>query len=117
MSETATGVRADFDTVSGQQSLSARYLVGADGTRSPVREAAGIGREDLQFDEPWLVIDAIVHDFDLMSKVNLQICDPARPTTWVLMGEGRHRWEFMILPGETDEQVLEDAFVEQLPEP
>ena len=46
-----------------------------------------------------------------LPTANLQICDPKRPTTCVLMGEGRHRWEFMILPGETPEQVSEDAFI------
>lgn len=33
------------------------------------------------------------------------------------MGEGRHRWEFMIKPGETAEQVSDDAFIEKLLEP
>ena len=33
------------------------------------------------------------------------------------MGEGRHRWEFMILPGETAEQVSDAAFIEKLLEP
>ncbi len=27
------------------------------------------------------------------------------------MGEGRHRWEFMIRPGETHAQVLDDVFI------
>lgn len=107
-------VAATFDTPEGPRTLTARFLVGADGTRSPVRTAAGIEMDDLEFDEPWLVIDAIVHDFERLPKVNLQICDPVRPTTCVLMGEGRHRWEFMIRPGETPEQVLEDSFIEQL---
>ena len=35
--------------------------------------------------------------------INIQLCDPARPTTCVLSGPGRHRWEFMLLPGETAE--------------
>jgi len=33
------------------------------------------------------------------------------------MGEGRHRWEFMIKPGETAELVSDDAFIEKLLEP
>lgn len=107
-------VAAHFETPEGPQTLKARYLVGADGARSPVRAAAGIEMDDLVFDEPWLVIDAIVHDYERLPKVNLQICDPARPTTCVLMGEGRHRWEFMIRPEETPEQVLEDEFIEAL---
>ena len=112
--ETADGVAATFATSDGEQTLRARWLVGADGTRSPVRDAAGIALDDLQFDEPWLVIDTIVQDFSRLPPVNLQICDPARPTTCVLMGEGRHRWEFMLLPGETAEQVTDDAFIATL---
>jgi len=30
------------------------------------------------------------------------------------MGPGRHRWEFMLLPGETAEQVLDDRFIQPL---
>jgi 3-(3-hydroxy-phenyl)propionate hydroxylase len=112
--EDNNGVTAHFATPDGTHSIRTRYLVGADGARSPVRAAAGIGFDDLDFDEPWLVIDAIVHDYDRLPKVNLQICDPARPTTCVLMGEGRHRWEFMIKPGETTEQVLDDDFIAAL---
>lgn len=107
----ADGVIADFETAEGQRRIRARYLVGADGARSPVRTAAGIEQEDLGFDEPWLVIDAIVHDFSRLPAANLQICDPDRPTTCVLMGEGRHRWEFMIRPDETPEQLLDDNVI------
>lgn len=111
------GVAATIQTKDGDVAVRARYLVGADGARSPVRVAAGIEMDDLQFDEPWLVVDVSVQDFDRLPKVNLQICDPARPTTCVLMGSGRHRWEFMMKPGETAEQVMDDAFVADLLKP
>ncbi len=111
------GVAADFSTADGEQTLKARYLVGCDGARSAVRDVTGIVFDDLQFDEPWLVIDTIVHDAARLPRANLQICDPARPTTCVLMGEGRHRWEFMLLPGETAEQVVDDAFIADLLRP
>jgi 3-(3-hydroxy-phenyl)propionate hydroxylase len=113
-SEQDGSVRATFDTVDGKRTLTTRFLVGADGTRSAVREAAGIALDDLQFDEPWLVIDAIVHDASRLPDVNLQICDPARPTTCVLMGSGRHRWEFMVRPGENPQDLLDDAVIERL---
>lgn len=112
--EKADGVAARFSMPDGERTIAARYIVGADGTRSPVRTAAGIELDDLNFDEPWLVIDAIVHDVNRLPKVNLQICDPKRPTTCVLMGEGRHRWEFMLLPGETATQVMQEDFIEEL---
>lgn len=107
-------VSATLSGSRGPLRVDARYLVGCDGAWSPVREAIGSGLEDLDFDEPWLVIDAIPRPGAEMPKINLQICDPARPTTCVLAGPGRHRWEFMMLPGETPEQVLEDAFIAKL---
>uniref|UniRef100_UPI0035947171 bifunctional 3-(3-hydroxy-phenyl)propionate/3-hydroxycinnamic acid hydroxylase n=1 Tax=Thiocapsa sp. TaxID=2024551 RepID=UPI0035947171 len=110
----ADGVTARFATPAGERLVSARWLVGADGARSPVRKACGITFEDLGFEEPWLVVDALVDDPSRLPTANLQICDPARPTTCVLMGEGRHRWEFMILPGETPEQVSSDAAVQMM---
>lgn len=108
---------AQFDTDQGTRTIRARFLVGADGTRSSVRDLAGIGIDDLGFDETWLIVDTIVHEPARLPEVNLQICDPARPTTCVLMGEGRHRWEFMLKPGETPDDLLADAMIDRLLEP
>ncbi|WDA40203.1 bifunctional 3-(3-hydroxy-phenyl)propionate/3-hydroxycinnamic acid hydroxylase MhpA [Erythrobacter sp. BLCC-B19] len=108
------GVSAVFATPEGTRKVRSRWLVGADGARSPVRKACAITFEDLGFEEPWLVVDVLVDDPSRLPTANLQICDPARPTTCVLMGEGRHRWEFMILPGETPETVSAPAHVERL---
>jgi 3-(3-hydroxy-phenyl)propionate hydroxylase len=116
-SDDGAGVTATLSTPDGPQEIRAAWLVGADGARSPVRHAAGIAFDDLGFEEPWLVVDTIVHDAARLPDANLQICDPARPTTCVLMGEGRHRWEFMILPGESAEEVASDASVGQLLKP
>lgn len=98
----------------GPVHLEARYLVGCDGAASTVRKLAGIDLDDLKFDEPWLVIDAEVKDPAGLPEINLQICDPARPTTVVLMGPGRHRWEFMIKPGEDPDEVASDASIARL---
>ncbi len=115
LEQDADGVSAVATGPDGErQQIRARYLVGCDGASSPVREAIGGSLDDLEFDEPWLVIDAVVEDTARLPKVNLQICDPARPTTCVLMGPGRHRWEFMLLPGETAQQVLNDDFIQPL---
>jgi 3-(3-hydroxy-phenyl)propionate hydroxylase len=113
-SEDADGVTAQFATPAGERRVRARWLVGADGARSPVRKTCGIAFEDLGFEEPWLVVDVLVDDLSRLPDANLQICDPARPTTCVLMGEGRHRWEFMILPGESPEEISRDAVVTRL---
>jgi 3-(3-hydroxy-phenyl)propionate hydroxylase len=111
LAQDADGVTAQVATPEGPKSVRARFLVGCDGASSPVREAMGVGLVDFQFDEPWLVVDAKVPPGARTPDLNLQICDPARPTTCVLGGPGRHRWEFMLLPGEASEQMLDDTLI------
>ncbi|MGA2952978.1 MAG: bifunctional 3-(3-hydroxy-phenyl)propionate/3-hydroxycinnamic acid hydroxylase [Caulobacteraceae bacterium] len=114
LSQDADGVTATVIKPEGAASLRARYLVGCDGAWSPVREAIGGSLFDYKFDEPWLVVDAKVMPGCRMPEVNLQVCDPARPTTCVLSGLGRHRWEFMLLPGETPEAMTTEAAIHAL---
>ncbi len=111
-------IRATITDASGKpETVEARYVVGCDGASSPVRKALNIGHFDYGFDEPWLVIDAQVKRPGRMPALNLQICDPVRPTTCVLMGPGRHRWEFMIRPGEDAQSFLDDARIAELLKP
>jgi 3-(3-hydroxy-phenyl)propionate hydroxylase len=114
LTQDADGVTALLSGPDGAAAIRARYLVGCDGASSPVREAIAVGLSDYAFDEPWLVVDVKVRPGARTPTVNLQICDPARPTTCVLAGPGRHRWEFMLLPGETAEDALDDAFIDAL---
>jgi 2-polyprenyl-6-methoxyphenol hydroxylase-like FAD-dependent oxidoreductase len=80
----------------------ARWIVGADGANSFVREASGITRRDLGFQERWLVVDAEPRDMDALAHLPIacQWCDPARPTTQMQSGPRHRRWEFMLLPDE-----------------
>jgi 3-(3-hydroxy-phenyl)propionate hydroxylase len=107
----------DYKLGGNPQKAKARFLVGCDGASSPVRTQSNIELEDLNFDEPWLVIDVLVSDPSRLPHDSLQICDPKRPTTCVHIGHGRHRWEFMLLPDEAAEQVIEDDFILSLLEP
>ena len=111
-------IRANITGADGKpETVEARYVVGCDGASSPVRKALGITHFDYGFDEPWLVIDAQVKRPERMPALNLQICDPVRPTTCVLMGPGRHRWEFMIRPGEDPQSFLDDRRIAELLKP
>jgi len=80
----------------------ARWLVGADGANSVVRDASGITRRDLGFQERWLVVDAEPADMGVLAHLPIacQWCDPARPTTQMQSGPRHRRWEFMLLPHE-----------------
>ena len=44
--------------------VTARYVVGCDGARSFTRRTLGIGSHDLEFEEPWLVVDMLINDAD-----------------------------------------------------
>lgn len=109
-------VRVDSET-NGMQSLRARLVIGCDGASSALREACSIGLDDYGFDEPWLVLDAVVEDESRFPDLNLQLCDPARPTTFVHMGPGRLRWEFMLKPDETPQDMRSPENVEALLRP
>lgn len=81
--------------------LTTRFVVGCDGARSFTRRAIGASMHDLQFEEPWLVVDLVLHrPVASLPTTALQVCDPARPHTLVPMPEPRFRFEFMLLPGE-----------------
>lgn len=90
----------------GQSELtrfSAAYVIACDGGSSPIRKCLGIGLEDLNFDEHWLVVDAIVSDAKLaaLPQTQVQYCEAARPSTFVV-GPGNHRrWEIMLLEGDS----------------
>ena len=78
-----------------------RYLVGCDGANSTVRNLLGVPVTELGFFYDWLIVDVVLRDDRLFDPLNVQICDPARPTTVVSGGPGRRRWEFMRLEHET----------------
>ncbi|HEY5877248.1 MAG TPA: bifunctional 3-(3-hydroxy-phenyl)propionate/3-hydroxycinnamic acid hydroxylase, partial [Ilumatobacteraceae bacterium] len=85
--------------------VTARFVVGCDGTNSTVRRLANLGVHDLGFFFDWLIVDVILDEQRVFDPLNLQICDPARPTTAVSGGPGRRRWEFMRLPDETHDEL------------
>ena len=87
------------------RTVRARYLIGADGANSTVRQHMGTSVTDLGFAFDWLVVDIIPHEQRDWTPMNWQLCDPARPTTIISGGPGRRRWEFMRLPGESIEEL------------
>jgi len=110
--------RVDVTLSDGPETpVSARYLVGCDGGRSLVRRQAGIALDDLDFNEPWMVVDVLLPDGRKpLHEASRQICDPERPVTSIPIGSGRHRWEFMLLPGETAETVASPSVLNALVE-
>lgn len=54
---TGDGARVTFETPDGTETVDARYVVGADGMHSLVREAAGIGFAGSAYDESFVLAD------------------------------------------------------------
>ena len=104
------------DAVSQVTTARAKYVIGCDGASSMVRRLAGIELEDLDFDEPWLVIDVEANASGMakLPRSSAQYCEPSRPISYVI-GTGNHRrWEIMLLPGEDPEAMLADDQIWQL---
>jgi 3-(3-hydroxy-phenyl)propionate hydroxylase len=82
--------------------LRARWVLACDGGASTLRAMVGIELADLDFDEPWLVVDVRVNERGLarLPRTSVQFCEPGRPCTMVI-GPGNHRrWEISLNPGE-----------------
>lgn len=110
----------------GGRSERARYVIACDGARSAVRKSLGVSLDDLDFEEPWLVIDAEVDgpivfppfhgvpEAADLQRLSVMLCDPRRPAT-IVPGRGNHRrWEFMLLPGEDDQAMMRPEVVTSL---
>jgi 3-(3-hydroxy-phenyl)propionate hydroxylase len=112
-----TAIRAT-DPAGQPIEIEADFVLACDGASSTIRKALGVGLNDIGFEERWLVVDTLVdgpmrwpEDHGIPSEVrdgsySLMVCDPARPAT-LIPGSGRHRrWEYMLLAGERDEDVV-----------
>jgi 3-(3-hydroxy-phenyl)propionate hydroxylase len=98
--------------------LSARFVVGCDGGASFIRRSLGIKFEDLIFDQPWLVVDVILGEEGVdLPETNVQFCHPARPHTFVICPGRLRRWEFMMLPGETVDEINQPERIWELLSP
>jgi 2-polyprenyl-6-methoxyphenol hydroxylase-like FAD-dependent oxidoreductase len=116
-------------TLADGSTTRARYVIACDGARSAVRKALGVRLDDLDFEEPWLVVDAEVDgpivfpafdgvpDGANLQQLSVMLCDPRRPAT-IVPGRGSHRrWEFMLLPGEDDVAMMRPEAVQALVAP
>jgi 3-(3-hydroxy-phenyl)propionate hydroxylase len=109
-------VRVRFGREVGSvEDLDARIVVGCDGARSLVRQAAGSRAIDLGLHQPWLVVDLLCNPASPRAKAlpdyTIQLCDPARPMTVVNVGGDRRRWEIMLMPGDDPARLTDpDVF-------
>lgn len=96
-------------------SATAAYMLACDGGRSSVRQALGINMTGRTYEQDWIVLDAI--DDPDRSPVSRFFCNPARPGVSIASPNGGRRYEFMLLPGEQAEAMLQPASLAALLKP
>ncbi|MEO8751300.1 MAG: bifunctional 3-(3-hydroxy-phenyl)propionate/3-hydroxycinnamic acid hydroxylase [Casimicrobiaceae bacterium] len=124
LGEELVGLTQDDDHVTlelksdtgASRKVASRYVIGCDGASSTVRTQSGLKYVDLEFDEPWLVVDLRVNDAGLakLPSVSVQYCDPTRPATYLIGPDNHRRWEIMVLPGEDRREMEKEENVWRL---
>lgn len=85
-----------------ERTVTAKYLVGADGAGSFVRATLGIERSDNGVDDRWLNIDTErLRELPEQFMKVTQFCDPRRGHMYMPIGRSRQRFELAVLKGRT----------------
>jgi len=100
------------------RTVHARWLIGADGGRSTVRTLLGIEMTGKSFPEPWLVVDLKAKSPDASGLRHVPyfnfFCNPDGPVVSCPQPDGHHRFEFMLMPGDTKEEMEKPETVRRL---
>ncbi|MFM9970742.1 MAG: bifunctional 3-(3-hydroxy-phenyl)propionate/3-hydroxycinnamic acid hydroxylase [Burkholderiales bacterium] len=96
----------------GIETINTRYVAACDGARSGIREGLKIAMSGSTYDQRWLIVD-LLGSTDRFRHTRVY-CDPARPALALPGPHGTRRYEFMMLPGESAEELVEEARVREL---
>ena len=112
-SQNSDGVTLNVKGSDGErETVRADRLVACDGGASFIRRALNIPFEGKTAPNQWIVID-IANDPLATPHVYL-CCDPVRPYVSAALPHGVRRFEFMVMPGETEAQLSEPRKMRQL---
>ncbi|HLV77662.1 MAG TPA: bifunctional 3-(3-hydroxy-phenyl)propionate/3-hydroxycinnamic acid hydroxylase [Marinobacter sp.] len=100
----STGVTLIADAPEGKkETIRADYLIACDGGNSYVRRSLGISFDGKTAPNQWIVVDIAN---DPLATPHVYLCaDPERPYVSAALPHGIRRFEFMVMPGETEEQL------------
>lgn len=113
LEQDANGVTLEMSRGAQQETVRAKYVVGADGGNGYTQRIFRRQIDDYRFEENWLVCD-----FEMLRPVPdlpafQQVCDPAQPIAIVTIGPRHHRFSFMLNRGETPEEATQPERVWQ----
>ena len=110
LSQDGEGVGAEVkDGEGGTLSVTADYLVGADGGRSTVRGLVGVALTGTTDESSWLVVD--VENDTLDAPFSGAYCHPQRPHMCIDLPYDHRRFEFMLLPGDNEARMQSETHI------
>ncbi|MGL3044163.1 bifunctional 3-(3-hydroxy-phenyl)propionate/3-hydroxycinnamic acid hydroxylase [Acinetobacter pecorum] len=112
-SQDAEGVTLNLQNKDGvAETLRAQYLIACDGGNSYIRRNLGIAFEGETAPNQWIVIDL---ENDPLATPHIYLCcDPVRPYVSAALPHGIRRFEFMVMPGETQEELSKPENIAKL---
>ncbi len=89
----------------------ASYVIAADGGSSPTRGQLGIGFEGSTYEDRWVVIDTLVkREWPEVDRLRFH-CNPERPAVDCPTPLGHHRWEFPVLAGDDERELITEPAI------
>ena len=112
-SQDAQSVTLKIQNKQGQNEVvKAQYLIACDGGNSVVRRTLNIGFDGKTAPNQWIVID--IENDPLATPHIYLCCDPVRPYVSAALPHGIRRFEFMVMPGETQEELSKPENINKL---
>lgn len=109
----ANGVTLNIQNKDGNKEvIHAQYLIACDGGNSVVRRTLNIGFDGKTAPNQWIVID--IENDPLATPHIYLCCDPVRPYVSAALPHGIRRFEFMVMPGETQEELSKPENIAKL---
>lgn len=110
----ANGVTLKIQTKDQKQEevIHAQYLIACDGGNSVIRRNLNIAFDGETAPNQWIVIDL---ENDPLATPHIYLCcDPVRPYVSAALPHGIRRFEFMVMPGETQEELSKPENINKL---
>ncbi|WP_299152865.1 bifunctional 3-(3-hydroxy-phenyl)propionate/3-hydroxycinnamic acid hydroxylase [uncultured Acinetobacter sp.] len=112
-SQNDDGVTLNVQTKEGgTETIQAQYLIACDGGNSYVRRTLGVAFDGETAPNQWIVID--IENDPLATPHIYLCCDPVRPYVSAALPHGIRRFEFMVMPGETQEELSQPENIAKL---
>lgn len=116
--EEKSGVSLEVRNAEGKtETITADYVLGADGGRSTVRKLLGIELEGIHYEEPWLAVSGIVEEGAAKLNHIRFVCNPERPSFVGPAPFNQFRLEFKLKEGETVAEMEAPEKVRELISP